>query len=712
KPSVGRTPSTTKRKSLLSELGIKSGDAPVAPTPRTRTTPPLNRRPSTTGVKPASPSVSKSRSVNTAPRKAAPAPVKVDRSAKISSAPSPTSPAPNRRSIVPSSQRSATISPLARRASVNSGSPNGSTVIHKRLSSPAGLDSLQEVQTMKEQIVQQELLLVEKEQQIQKLKQVERTLMSENELKTKALDELKGSEAIKREMEKSLSETESKHKQEMEKSLSETESRYKRQMEQSLSDTESKHKQKLEELEAKHKGELEKFSQMQDIKLQSLSTDYEQQISKLRSTYENQHTTDLEKLEKEKNNYMQQLISEQTMHEDYKKEQDLIVADLKSQLAIMEESASSSHTRKVQNELAASSAALEEFKRQSQQTTENLERRYRDEIRQLQSGSDDTALAWLEKTRSAQQKLDELHDELLRTETEHKAILQNLVDTHTEQIDRLTESCETKETEIEEQSSQIEDLLFQVETLQNSLEAATVRLEHTAKSTPTTSSNRDDINSLDVPHEPIKNIHQECLNRVDLKQKELQDFKAKMKELKEVHEAQLNRLGQEKATAVGELRKIITGLEQRLAATPPSSPTKSSMNEDRLISIAEQHRKEITTMHEQYQAVVDCKDRELEDYAYRVKAIVASKQKEVEKLQVETISTIDKYEKDIEGYEQKIIEYEKQSVKLQDRVTHWETLTNNNEALIQDMKKGCAAHRDENNQLIRLVNQLQSELHI
>lgn len=157
KASVGRTPSVTKRKSLLSELGIKSGDAPV-PTSRTRTTPPLNRRPSTS-VKPSSPSVSKTRSVNSnsptpASRKAAPAPVKVDRSAKISSAvSSPTSPAPNRRSIVPSSQRSSTISPLVRRASVNiGGSPNGSTVINKRLSSPAGLDSLQEVQTMKEQV--------------------------------------------------------------------------------------------------------------------------------------------------------------------------------------------------------------------------------------------------------------------------------------------------------------------------------------------------------------------------------------------------------------------------------------------------------------------------------------------------------------------------------------------------------------------------------
>lgn len=46
-------------------------------------------------------------------------------------------------------------------------------------------------------------------------------------------------------------------------------------------------------------------------------------------------------------------------------------------------------------------------------------------------------------------------------------------------------------------------------------------------------------------------------------------------------------------------------------------------------------------------------------------------------------------------------EYETKYQKLQDNVTHWETLTNNNQAIIQDMKTDCASHRDENEQLIR-----------
>jgi chromosome segregation ATPase len=404
---------------------------------------------------------------------------------------------------------------------------------------------------------------------------------------------------------------------------------------------------------------LESQERKLQSELQSLSADYDQQIAKLRQTYENQHQIDLDRLEKEKNDFMQQLIQEQTMHENFKKEQESLVNGLKAQIATMEDQQTTSHARKVENDLAVATAALEEFKRQSQQATENLERRYRDEIRQLQSGSDDTAQAWLEKTRSAQQQVDQLHDELSQKEAAHKQAVENLIQEHTLEIDRLTETCETKETEIEAQSNQIEDLLYQVETLQNSLEAATVRLEHTAKSTPTTSSNRDDINNSvngAAQHEPIKNIHQECLNRVDAKQKELEDLKSRMKEIKETHETQLNRLGQEKANAIADLRKTITGLEQRLAATPPTTPTRSSSNknmidEERLVTIAEQHRKEINTMHEQYQIVVDTKDSELEDYAYRVKALVAGKQKEVEKLQNETNSTIDKYERDIEGYE-------------------------------------------------------------
>lgn len=353
--------------------------------------------------------------------------------------------------------------------------------------------------------------------------------------------------------------------------------------------------------------------------------------------------------------------NEKELHKIHKKEQESIVFNLKQQIRDMQETQTNSYLRKVQNELESTTTALEDFKRQSQHTTEALEKRYREEIRQLQNGSDDTAQAWLEKTRCTQQELDQLHDQIQSKDQVHAQTLDTLKQAHAQEIDQLSETCENKEAQIEEQSTQIEDLLYQVETLQNSLEAATVRLEHTAKSTPTSSSNKDDINNSTTPHDPIRNVHEECLNRLDTKQKELEDLKSRLAEIKETHETQMNRMAQEKANALQELRKKVSSLEQKLAAnTPPSSPTrpnssvivgKEVLNEERLIRIAEQHRKELKTMHEQYQMVVDTKDRELEDYAYRVKALVAAKQKDIEKLQIETNNTIDKYERDIEGYE-------------------------------------------------------------
>lgn len=56
-------------------------------------------------------------------------------------------------------------------------------------------------------------------------------------------------------------------------------------------------------------------------------------------------------------------------------------------------------------------------------------------------------------------------------------------------------------------------------------------------------------------------------------------------------------------------------------------------------------------MHEQYQKVVDNKDKELEDYAYRVKALAATKQKELEVTRAEAKEKIVNLEHRIEGYE-------------------------------------------------------------
>lgn len=56
-------------------------------------------------------------------------------------------------------------------------------------------------------------------------------------------------------------------------------------------------------------------------------------------------------------------------------------------------------------------------------------------------------------------------------------------------------------------------------------------------------------------------------------------------------------------------------------------------------------------MHEQYQKVVDNKDKDLEDYAYRVKALAATKKKELEMTRAEAKEKMSNLEHRIEGYE-------------------------------------------------------------
>jgi hypothetical protein len=181
-------------------------------------------------------------------------------------------------------------------------------------------------------------------------------------------------------------------------------------------------------------------------------------------------------------------------------------------------------------------------------------------------------------------------------------------------------------------------------------------------------------------------------------------------------------MGQEKANAMQEMRKTITALEQKLASIPalaaptpapsqPQTPILLGIDEGKLKSIAEQHRQEIKTLHDQYQAVVDSKEKELEDYSYRVKALVASKQKELDKMRTEGSQKEGERQEEVNRYEHKIKGMESKVNKLETNVHHWMTISNNKEVLLQDMKKDCNSHVDENQQLVRLVDQLQNELH-
>lgn len=49
-------------------------------------------------------------------------------------------------------------------------------------------------------------------------------------------------------------------------------------------------------------------------------------------------------------------------------------------------------------------------------------------------------------------------------------------------------------------------------------------------------------------------------------------------------------------------------------------------------SIVAQHQKEINVLQTQFQQLLDLKDRELESFAYRLKTLTTSQQKDIEKL--------------------------------------------------------------------------------
>ncbi|KAG0743108.1 hypothetical protein G6F22_004591 [Rhizopus arrhizus] len=590
--------STTKRKSILSDLGIQPNalaNKSTDPKPTARKAPPAAIKTDRTTTTPSSPSPRRPSTVPTSPsvnRVVRPSKTPLTKPAtpsKTTAAASPT----RRRSVVPSSTTSSSrplSSPLARVAPTTS---------HTKRTSLAE-------STIKEKVSEE--LLEQKENEIERLKK-------ENEKQVASLQQ--EIEILKKQIESSPS------------SVTENATNKDQQVVDQLKEAHQQEINKLSESQEKRlESELIKLRDEYEKKLEAKDKEIVEQISYVKA--ENDRLkNELETKQNEINQDKAEIINYKTH-----------IASLEEQIMNLENSTTSSHVRKLETDLTNATSALEQHKHQSQLQIEGLERRQREEMRQLQSGTDDSAMAWLEKTKAAQQEVNVLQDMLEKQQKEHNDRIQSLEQAYEKQISELKQVCHQKELEIEERSGEIENLLDRVETLQNSLEAATTRLEHTTRLTPTTSLSTSETSGNEM-----------YIKRLEAKQKELDDLKSRLVEIKETHESQLNRLGQEKANDIQELRKTIARLEQQAG----NKNGMRNVDEERLIRVAEQHRKEISVMHDQYQSAIDTKNKELEDYAYRLKALVASKQKE------------------IEGYEIKLKELEK-------------------------TKK---AHRDENEQLIK-----------
>lgn len=231
---------------------------------------------------------------------------------------------------------------------------------------------------------------------------------------------------------------------------------------------------------------------------------------------------------------------------------------IETKLATLETSKSAIHLRRLETKLSENQAAFEDYKRQSQQITDALERRFRDEMQQLQSGSDDTANVWREKHRAQQLEIDRLQATNQDLEYQHAEAMAELGKKHQEDMEALIYKCETQEDEMDHQMQQIHTLLAQVDDLQNSLEAATRRLEERASS----SSRKV---SLEEPARTEN--HRICEEKIHSQQLELEDLHRRITELRATHELQMNRLGNEKARELQDLQKELKAVHDLLDKT-------------------------------------------------------------------------------------------------------------------------------------------------
>ncbi|KAI9277787.1 hypothetical protein BY458DRAFT_532398 [Sporodiniella umbellata] len=641
----------SKRKSLLSGLGIQPVIEPAKQTRRDSITTTHLKR-SSLNEKTPSARATKTPTQRTSivPTRKTPPPPPASKNGSLA----PTPPTARRKSMVPST--------LSRRSSVQQ------TVASKRMSTPVGLAEFNTESLEKDKRLHQRI------EELEKLKLDVKNQDVEKEMVQLRLDHDQSIRQLKIE---------------------------------SVQETEQALKGREEHLNSKHQQELGALEQENDKKLAS-------ELSTLRSECENmmnglvlKNQEVAQQMEKIKAEHQ----TETKAREDLKQESDrnyeskiqaleLELAASKEKIALFEKSETTNYIRKIENNLAQTISALERYKETAKQQLEATEQRHRSEIRQLQSGTDDTAMAWLEKTKLTQQEVDTLRDEIRQKDLMFKKLLETLKEQHEQELEEHKSMCDEKETAIEERSAQIEILLERIETLQSSLEAATVRLEHTAKSTPSSSSDRDEINQKQT-----YNGHEACIKRYEIKQKELFELKARLSESKEIYDHQLNKLRKEKVSEVQELQRAIVLLEQQKPMTPPPS-----INEDSLANLAEQHKKEMRLIHTQYQLEIDNKNQELDNCLYRVKTMAASKQKEHETMENQKKEKTLEYEKEVEGYEIKIRKLLQTIKNYQEKAMYWEKIHINTNILLENTKNGYLAYGDDKDQMLRLVNQLQTEL--
>ncbi|KAI9253783.1 hypothetical protein BDA99DRAFT_518985 [Phascolomyces articulosus] len=161
-----------------------------------------------------------------------------------------------------------------------------------------------------------------------------------------------------------------------------------------------------------------------------------------------------------------------------------------------------------------------------------------------------------------------------------------------------------------------------------------------------------------------------------------------------------------------EIEEVEERLRERMAKDARNGDTqhtlakKESEWERKMQAVVSQHQKELTVLHQTQQKLLDMKDKELEDFSYRLRTVTSAQQKDLEKLH--------------QAHRAKISEMEEVNRSLNDKHNglsmelRWATQENNdNEVKIKDqasiiaeLSKERDQYREENVKMLSIINTL------
>ncbi|KAI8071658.1 hypothetical protein BC940DRAFT_330880 [Gongronella butleri] len=645
-----------KRQSILSELGIKPGAG--VPGESAPGSPSRGSTPSPTPARsPAQPTPSRATSIsrrsatptNTATPKATKRLSGSTRPASMHGASAPASPSTttNARRTLSSQPVSPAASPMARRASTTrsaSGTP-------KRLSSPI------------EPRARNDSPDIVKDLQIKLAALEERDSKSNEELA-----------ALKQKVAEQQNELELQKKEQqvlLEKTVQERMDLFIEEQEQgAVADREA--------LEAEHKDQMAKIALAHD-----------KQVHELKSQFASVEA----KAQQQQMSMLQQLQAMSSKHDDavsalqnVQKERDTLSARVHELEAAVAQAKDGNRVHELEVQLAA-----------SQQTNEVLERRFRSEMQQTRKDHDDTAQSWLEKHQRSQFELDRLQQSLAEAENRHNEEFEALEAKYKADADaQKQEAMEQRDL----QQQLVDSLEQQVDELHSRLEEATERLEqHAANLKPSLSLHSS--NSARTTTPPAVEQHlQDRINDLERANAELRERELEMQQKIDAQEQLNQQLRQEQQHQLSKSTDATPSSEYTSSSLEMDAHMLSSEYEQQLVDIARQHQRELQLLHDQYQQLLDTKDKDLEAYAFRVTSLGITKRNDLEACRLESTNKINALEQNIEGYESTLRTYTTKLSELESQLDQDGQLRSELDVL-----------RTENKHLVRLVDQLQGELH-